>query len=313
MLNTSKIDLKKVTIAAIILVVALPFLTFAGNNKKIFVDTDASGSQDGSASHPYKTITQALKKAKSDSKIFIASGTYKENLIVPDGIELDGKGMNKTILKADDHHDSVVVLQGDAKLYGMTIRNGRTGVKVADSGKVKIVECRIQRNDWDGVFINSGKVNDDNRVSITDSEIGDNGRTGLFAEKRKLILMDTKIYGNDSDGAFFASGTSAWIQDTRFNNNSGSGMKAELDNSQIFTKSNSFIVNRHEGIEVTSFGGNGRIDINKSRMENNGNYGIARVQRKAAAASVWNGLTVENPIFANIHKGEISGVFHIFN
>lgn len=313
MLDLGKINLKRVGIATVILVVILPFLTFAGDSKKLYVDSSASGDQTGSSSHPYKTISKALKKAKSGTKIYVDKGTYKENLIVPNGVEIYGEGKDKTVIKAKSGNDSVIVLQGKAKLYGMTIKNGRTGVKVADSGKVKIIECEIQDNDWDGIYINKGKkIDDDNRVSITDSEIENNGRTGVYVEKRKLILMNTRITGNDSDGAFLAAGTSAWIEKVRFNNNGGSGLKAELDYSQVYTKSNSFIDNKREGIEVASYGAAGKIDIYKSRMENNGNYAVSRVQRKPAAAGVWNGLTVREAIFAKVHKGQVSGIFYLY-
>lgn len=313
MFKTSRIELKRALLVLALLAVALPFFSFAGNTKKVYVDAKAGDTQDGSSDHPYKTISQALKKADEHTKIFVGRGTYKENLIVPKGTKLYGNDRDETIIKAKSDNDSAVYLNGGSELYKLTIKNGKNGVKVADGGRVKITRCKIAENDKDGVIIYAGKLDDKNKVTISETDIEQNGRNGIFSEKRNLIIYKSVIDDNGSDGASFEAGTKAWIEGTTFKNNSASGMKAKLDNAQIFTKSNKFISNKREGLEINAYGATGRIDINKSSFENNGNYGISRVQRKAFAENIWNGLTIENTIFNKLEKGGLSGVFKIFN
>jgi hypothetical protein len=313
MFETSKINLKRVFLAFLALAVIMPFLTFAGSSKKLYVDYRASGTQNGSSSHPYKTITQALKKADKNTKVFVSDGTYRENLVVPKSVEILGEGRDKTFIKAKSDDDSAVYLNGGAQLYKLTIKDGKNGVKVADGGRVKIIKCRIEDNDRDGVIIYSGKLNDSNKVTISETDIRDNGRNGIFSEKRNLVIYESDIDKNGSDGASFAAGTKAWIEGTNFRENSGSGLKVKLDGSEIYTKNNAYYNNDREGVEVNANGAAGRVDLKQSRFINNANYGVSRVQRAVFSENIWKGLTVEGAIFSETEKGEISRIFKILN
>lgn len=309
----SKIDFKRVFLAFLVLAVIMPFLTFAGDSKKIYVDANTKKAQDGSSSRPYKTISAALKKANKNTKIYVSSGTYRENLVVPKSVEIFGNDRDKTIIEAKSDNDSVVYLNGGSKLYALTIKNGKNGVKVSDGGRVKIIRCRIENNDRDGVVIYAGKVDDNNKVTISETEIKYNGRNGVYSEKRNLVIEESDINSNGSDGASFESGVKAWIAGTNFRKNSASGLKLRLDGAQVYTKNNIFANNKREGIEVNFYGTTGRIDINKSKFVDNTNYGISRVQRAVFAENIWKGLTTENNSFYKSEKGEISKIFKLLN
>ncbi|MCX6761491.1 MAG: right-handed parallel beta-helix repeat-containing protein [Candidatus Moranbacteria bacterium] len=313
MLNTSKIDLKRVFIAFLVLAVVVPFLTFADHNKKIFVDDNTGKTQDGSSKHPYKTISQALKKANKNTEILVSSGLYKENLVVPKGVEIYGHDRDETIIEAKSDDDSAVYLNGGSKLDKLTIKGGKNGVKVADGGRVKILNCIIKNNNRDGVIIYDGKLDDNNKVTISGTKIKDNGRNGIYAQKRNLVIVENDINNNGSDGVSFESGAKAWIGGTNFRDNSGSGLKVRLDGAQIFTKNNTFINNSREGVEVDAYGAAGRVDINWAKFENNGNYGIARIQRAAFSGNIWKGLTEEGTTFFKTEKGNVSAILNLFN
>jgi hypothetical protein len=313
MFNTSRIDLKRVFLAFLVLAVMVPFLTLAGSSKKIYVDAKAGSTQDGSSDHPYKTITQALKKAKKNTKIYVEKGTYRENLVVPKSVEILGNDREDTIISAKSDDNSAVYLNGGAKLYKLTIKNGKNGVKVADGGRVKIIKCTIEKNDRDGVIIYAGKLDQSNQVTISETNIEDNGRNGIYSEKRNLVVYKSNIDENGSDGASFSAGTKAWIEKTNFRKNSASGLKARLDGAQIYTKSNTYANNKREGVEVNAYGATGRIDLSKSVFSDNANYGISRVQRANFSSTIWNGLTTKEVYFSKTEKGEISGIFKLFN
>lgn len=306
-------DYKRVTIAVLVLALIVPFLTFAGNSKKVYVDKQASSAQDGSSSHPYKTVSQALKNAKKNTKVYVSKGTYHENLVVPKGVQIYGEGRDETIIRARTDDDSAVYLNGGASLYNLGIENGRNGVKVADGGRVKIIKCRIRDNNQDGVVIYSGRLNDDNKVTISKTEIKDNGKNGVYSEKRNIDIDESDINYNGSDGVSLESGTKAWIAGTNFRKNYGSGLKVKLDGAQIYTKNNLFDDNAHEGVEVNAYGAAGRVDINEGKFNDNANFAISRVQRGIFPASIWNGLTVRNSSFTKTNSGTISGIFKIIN
>jgi hypothetical protein len=313
MLKASKIDLKRVFLAFLALAIIVPFLTFAGHDKKIYVDKKASSNQDGSSKHPYKTITQALKKAGKNTKIYVSDGEYHENLVVPKSVEIFGQGRDKTIIVAKSDDDSAVYLNGGSTLNKLGIKNGRNGVKVADGGRVKIIKCKIFDNNKDGVIIYAGKLNDSNKVTISETAIEKNGRNGVYSEKRNIVIDESDINSNGSDGVSFEAGTVAWVEGTNFRKNSGSGLKVKLDGAQIFTKNNTYSDNKREGVEVNASGKAGRVDINRSKFSDNANYGIARIQRNVFSENIWKGLTVENTTFSKTEKGEISGIFRIVN
>ncbi len=314
--NLNEINWKRVFIVFALLAISLPFFSFAGHNKKIYVDSNAGSEQDGSLTHPYKTIGKALEKAKDNTEIHISNGTYKENLEIPSGVDIYGQNSDKTIIKARNGGKAVISLKGSAKLVDLTIREGKNGIKIANAGRVKIFSCNIEKNDDDGILIYSGSskrsIEDNNQVMLSQVKIDHNGKAGIYSEKRSLIIYKSNISDNKSDGVSFASGVKAWIGSSTFVSNSGSGVAVVLDGAQIYTKNNVYSNNKREGIEIVAYGAGGRIDINKSKIRNNGNYGISRVDKKAVNQGIWGGLTVENTTYLYTNKGQLSPIFRIY-
>lgn len=286
---------------------ALPFLLFAGSDK-IYVDDGASGTQNGSSSHPYKTITEALEHAGDGDEIHIANGEYKENIHLRDGRELYGESKDGVIIKADDDDYEVVDLDHDTKIDKVTIKDGRYGVRVGSNERASIIDCTIKDNDEDGVLLEESKTDDKYKVSITDSIIKDNGRAGIYSAKRRLVLINNDIHDNESDGVDIEGGSSVWLEDNSIKNNDGSGLRLTLDGSSIWTDENSFSENEREGVEINAYGGTGRIDIHNSSIHDNGRWGVAQVQRGNFSSSIWNGLTIRTQRIYDNNFGNISGI-----
>ncbi len=286
----------------------LPFLGLAGGDD-IYVDSSASGTQNGSKSHPYKTITKALEHAGDGDDIHVANGEYKENIHLREGRELYGESRDKVIIKADDDDYEVVDLDHDTKIDKVTIKGGEYGVRVGGNERASIVDCVIKDNDEDGVLLEESKTDDKYKVSITDSVIKDNGRNGIYSAKRRLVLIDTEVVNNESDGVDIEAGSRVWLEKNHLKNNDGSGLKLTLDGSEIWTDDNSFSENEREGVEINAYGGTGRIDLHDSSIHNNDRWGIAKVQRGNFSSSIWSGLTVreDNRIYDNAF-GTISGI-----
>lgn len=299
---------KKEVIASLLLlaILILPVFSFAGTSK-IYVDKDASGKQDGSLKNPYKTITQALKKANDNDEVHIASGTYRENIEIPSEVKVYGSDKDKVIIEAKDDDEEVVALNNKSLIDGVTIRGGKYGVEVNENDKASIIKCIIKNNKKDGIYIEKGSVEDKKKVSIIETEIEKNGRSGIFSEKRRLVIIDNFIHDNDSDGIDIAAGSSAWIEGNKMKENDGSGMKVVLDGSEIWTKNNTFYDNNREGLEINAYGNAGRVDINKSKFYKNDRWGIAKVQKGQFPVSVWNGATVQdNNLFWENKTGNVS-------
>jgi hypothetical protein len=107
------------------------------------------------------------------------------------------------------------------------------------------------------------------------------------------------------------SGSKASIRGNRIKGNDGSGMRINIDGSEIWTQNNTYRENNREGIEVDSKGERGRIDIKKSKFWNNNKWAIARIQKSGPDVN-WNGVTIqENNTFIQSQTGSISPIIRV--
>lgn len=275
-----EIDKRKAGLVALatVVLIALPMFAFSSHTHKLYVDDNASGTQDGSSSQPYKTIMQAVNAAKGSTEVHVSNGTYKENITLRMHVKIYGENKDKTIIEANKSSESVVTMKDDTVINKVTVKGGTNGIKVRDKAKASIIKCVIKDNDRDGIKIESDGTSNSRRVSISKNTIKDNGWSGIYSGRRNLSIMDNDIYSNGKDGIDIAKGSKAWIADNKIKDNRGSGMKLAIDGSDIWTKSNYVNNNRREGLEVSFKGVAGKINIAKSKFYNNGRYGIARVQ-----------------------------------
>lgn len=285
--------------------VVAPAVMFAKSGDKIYVNEDASGMQDGSSKHPYKTIWQGLDKAEKGDEVIVAKGTYKERITLPKGVKLSGAGKGKTIIKSSERHDDPVINMKDgSKVWGVTVQDGEVGIYVRENAKVEIIEVEVRNNRHDGIVIEKGERTDKEKVSIVKSEIKKNGWSGIYAKKRKVVITESDIQMNKRNGMMLESGVRAWIDDNSVSENMGSGLVANVDGADITVASkNTFRKNGLEGIEARSFGAEGSFIVKKSRISENGHYGVARVSKVAnIPASRWNGLVIQsdNNFFGNV-------------
>jgi len=291
-----------------------PAFAFSSHRSKIYVDDSASGTQDGSSDHPYKTIGKAMDKADDDTEIHISKGFYKENIKVKDGVEIYGESKSGVVIEAEDDDDPTVIMKDDTVLDKVTVKGGSYGIEVGDGGKASIVSCIIKDNHKGGVHIKDDGTKKSKMVSLSKNEIRDNDGAGIYSGKRKLSLTENKIKDNDGDGIDIEKGSKAWIADNDIENNDKSGMKLRIDGSEIWTKHNSIQDNKREGVEVSFKGEAGIISISKTKITGNDRYGVARVQRFVTGNfGLWSKyLTFDkiNTIKSNSH-GNISPVITI--
>lgn len=304
---------KKELIGSIILltIFIVPFFSYAGS-KKIHVDKNNSGIQDGSSKHPYKTISEALRNAQKNTTVNVEKGTYHENIEIPEGVTVAGSERDEVIIEANDNDDPAVKMKHKSHLDEVTVKNGRVGILVDDGDEASISECIIKNNDKEGIKIESAKVKSKYEVRITDTVIKNNGRNGIFSERRKLVISKNKIYDNDGDGIGIMPGSEAWISGNTIKDNDKSGMRINIDNSDILAKNNTFRNNKREGIEIDAYGSEGKIEIKRSKFYQNGRYGIALVQRGYFQSKIWKDLIISSDnIFWKDKFGNISPVIRV--
>ena len=296
----------------ILIIIILPVFVLASRKSQLYVDAKASGTQNGSASHPFDSISEAISHAKDKTEIHVAKGEYKENISLKDGIKLFGSDKEKTIIKAKKDKYAAVAMKNNSTINGFTIKGGKRGIWVENDAKASIVDCIIKDNEDDGIGIEGGNAQDSNQVSISETKIKNNGWDGIYSTgPRRISIMDSEISQNRKDGINLAGGTSAWIYGNSIRENGASGMKLISDQSNIWAKKNDIRLNNREGAEISSYGGAGRIDISKSKIVKNSRFGIARLQR--AGDTNWGAnltFSAQPELWENFFGG-ISNVIYI--
>lgn len=287
--------------------IIVPFVVLGGS-KQIYVDKDAKGSEDGTPNHPYQSISRALKHAKEGTDIYIAKGTYKENITIPKGVTLSGKkkDINAVIIKSDKSEKPTISMKHKTELSYVTVSGGRHSIRVLEDAKAKIYKVKIKNSERDGIHIDAASRENKYRVLIDDVEIYKSDRAGIFSEKRDIVVINSDIHDNGSDGVDLAAGMEAWFEDNRITANGGSGMKVVLDETSVWTKSNSIHHNKREGVEVNAYGKAGNFGLKKASLIDNGRYGIARVARTQSGMKSFGGIILGTEV--NDNRLESNGI-----
>lgn len=301
----------------LVFLIAVPVVVFGGS-KVIYVSKDGSGDEDGSNDHPYQTIERALKHAEDGTEVRIKSGTYKENITIPEGVKVvgDSENSNKVVIKSDDKDHAVVVMKHGTELSYVTLKGGYYGVRVKPDANAHLYEVKVKDSEQDGIHIERAPVKKKFRVLLDSVSIKGSGRSGLYAEKRFIVVVNSNFTDSTNDGLDLAAGTQAWLENNNFNSNDGSGAKLIMDDSEIWTKKNSFRNNKREGVEINSFGAAGKMGFNRATFAANGRYGVARVSRTASGmqgfTSLFFGDKTNADKFERNDLGDISSVAPLF-
>jgi len=297
--------------------VAVPVFVF-GSATVVFVDKDASGVEDGTSEHPYQSISHALDNVKDGTEVHVSQGTYKENITLPKGVKLIGEKKDRglVVVEANNDNHPTIEMKHQSELDHLTVKGGRHGVRVLEDSRATIYDVVVEKSNRDGIHIDTASLGKKYQVYIGKTDVKNNDRTGVYTEKRTVIIMDSDIVSNKSDGIDFAAGTKAWLEGNRFNNNKGSGAKFTLDGANIWNKKNSFRNNKHEGIEVNAYGVAGTIGFKKTTIVNNDHYGIAKIARTTSGANTFGGIILESGVNTNTLNtntfGNISSLLRVF-
>ena len=299
----SYLNAQRAKVGGIFLVMAavlVPIFAWGGS-ETIFVDKDAKGSESGSFSRPYRTITQALKHADSGTEVRVKSGVYKENIQIPKGVKLvsDSEDRSRVVIEGNDNNPTVL-MKHQSTLSHVTIKDGRNGIRVNDDAKAHIFDVVVKDAKRDGIFIESAPREKSRRAYMEKVEVKNNGKAGVYAKKRLVVMVNSKVHDNATEGIDFQAGVNGWLADTKVYENKGTGWKVVLDGSEVWSEKNDFRSNGREGIQVESFGVPGKFGAKKSKMVGNDRYGVALVARNSAALSMWKNIFLEkNSVFEN--------------
>lgn len=315
---TKKMGKRKKIIATIIggaiIASMIPF-GFLRAKSVVYVDANASGTMDGSYSHPYKKIQDGIDKAKKKKRnVSVKKGTYKENIKISSDVKVYGTDRDEVIITAKNKNKPVVTMKDDTTIERVTIKKGEVGVLIKEDDAAIVKNCKITNNDKDGIRIKSASKKEKYQAQIYDSYIAKNGWNGIYSEKRRTIIKNNDIYKNDKDGIELAKGARGSIKKNHIKDNDGDGIKVTIDGSKIWIDRNTVRGNERDGLEVRAYGDIGYIGVKENKFYRNDRWGISRIERKPFNNNNWNSsLSIEGDnIFWENNDGTVSPIINVY-
>jgi hypothetical protein len=178
---------------------------------------------------PCETIQAAINKATSGDSVSVAAGTYLENLLVKDGVDVSGAGMFSTIVDAGGVGKPLYAPSGvSATIQKMGFTNSGTGYSggIANAGvvlygNVTLTNCRSFSNPTEGIITYGGTT------TISYNLIDHNLEYGIFISTDSTILVQNNtIASSTSDGihVYPDAGISATVLNNIIASNGGYGI-----------------------------------------------------------------------------------------
>ncbi|KKR11808.1 MAG: hypothetical protein UT41_C0006G0003 [Candidatus Wolfebacteria bacterium GW2011_GWC2_39_22] len=240
----------------------------------------SSETENGTQTDPFKTITAATAKAETmpdgQRNIFIANGTYTENLVLAASMSLTGENKNTTIINGNgENHTLEITATSD--ISNLTVSEGYVGIYIDKNAGAKIKSCKISKTEKMGIEIEESSTSNSNKVTVTKSDISKNEGKGFYIKKRKILIEDSTVEDNDEEGIDIRSGVKGTIKKNTIAKNGESGIELVTGKSGLKITSNKIKNNSASGISNQFYKESkkiGDIQISKNRIQKNDNYGV---------------------------------------
>lgn len=160
----------------------------------------------------YRTIQNAIQEADEGDTVFVKKGTYKENIVLQDGVVLLGEKADNTILRGDRRRP-VVTAANNAVIMNFTILNGGIGI-VSENTNVRIerniirenersgIQCLISLpyirnniiagNEWTGIYCEL--ISYGMRTAVEHNIIAENGNSGVMLSNKCVVLIQNNVF-----------------------------------------------------------------------------------------------------------------------
>ncbi|MCX6666593.1 MAG: right-handed parallel beta-helix repeat-containing protein [Euryarchaeota archaeon] len=175
-----------------------PVLSDSDSEYDIFVDVDnVDEPWLGTQTYPYKSIQQGVDSAVDGDVIFVAKGTYSEDVTIDKSITIQGEEKETTIIDGGGNGAVITIRSiNGVKVSGFTVRNGDNGIYVWGCQNIKISDNIITENSVLAIFLSVTSNSNISQNTINDNL---NGILLKFMSSGNRIYENT-IQGNDEFG-----------------------------------------------------------------------------------------------------------------
>ena len=188
---------------------------------------------------PKKTISAAISVVSASGTVYVAAGTYNEDIGIADNLTIIGAGAHTTIIShyPVDRAESVVGISTGGQpvslsisISGFTIQNGYihglaygdgAGISVDGSCTAYLADCVIINND---ALVNGGGIYNAGMLSMVDCTIANNqaGDGGGIYNEGMLYMDRCCVSGNFAaynGGGVFNDGGLVWLTNCTISGN----------------------------------------------------------------------------------------------
>ena len=254
----------------LILIVAFTLLLIITNNaeaKTWYVD-DSGGAD-------YEKIQDAINATEDGDTVFVYEGTYYENVIVNNMINLTGESNEKVTISAGGSGDVVRIETDWVNMSGFSVINGDDdGIEIVGSANNRIFENNITNNSWGFYFGGFSEYN-----TFVNNIISNNHHDGIGLWKSSYNILSNNTISNNNEGGIHLSGSSEYntLSNNTISNNNEDGIY--IDESSYNTLLNNNISNNKEdGIHISDTSDKNTIHHNifinnvNNAFDENSNY-----------------------------------------
>ncbi|TFG91995.1 MAG: DUF1565 domain-containing protein, partial [Candidatus Atribacteria bacterium] len=176
-------------------------------NTNIYVDAgNTTGTEDGTKTHPFNTITEGLIAVSSGKSVVVAAGTYNEQLIINKEINLQGAGQDNTFITGSGLTENLISLEADnITISGFTIDGASStakGIYFDNCSSTNINNNTIQNNVSYGInYSNSSPTIENNNINNNNYSGIDAGTGGAGIIRGNSLIFNQyglRTCGNSS-------------------------------------------------------------------------------------------------------------------
>ena len=214
------------------------------------------------------TIQQAIDAAEEGDTIYIAAGTYNENIsIIKDHIKLQGAAKETTII--DGGAQDVIGVQGGMGVIikALMVRNGKEGIYGGGGAVFEVNDVIVQDCSSAGIRLSASTA------QITDSTVLRSGADGIFAMENSSVIFAGTVTAsyNTTQGFYFINTSSGSFYGATITSSSNGGFGILVANNSSLTSTNSTVTMQSNTRDGAMIFGSSALDINTGTWVSEGN------------------------------------------